>query len=106
MALFDLGAEPEPRSAENPGPTAPPPAPPSKSTPLNGRTVTLVGKRLCWSDALLYCRRLNLDLLSLHSEEEQKQVAQMLSRAPFTITDGVWLGLRRYATPDQSLINQ
>ncbi|CAF97014.1 unnamed protein product [Tetraodon nigroviridis] len=51
--------------------------------------MTLVGERLCWSDALLYCRRNNSDLLSLHSEEEQKQVAQMLGRATFAITDGV-----------------
>lgn len=62
--------------------------------------MTLVGESLCWSDALLYCRRNDLDLLSLHSEEEQKQLAQMLSRATFAITDRVWLGLRRYARPD------
>lgn len=90
-------------SAKNPGPTA---APPSESTMLNGRTMTLVGERLCWSDALLYCRRNNSDLLSLHSEEEQKQVAQMLGRATFAITDGVWLGLRKYARPDESLLMQ
>lgn len=84
-------------SAEKPSPTSAPPAPPTESTSLNGRTVTLVGERLCWSDALLYCRRTNSDLLSLHSEEEQKQVARMLSSATFAITDGVWLGLRKYA---------
>lgn len=99
--LFDLWClAKEPESAET-DPTVAPPAPPSESTLLNGRNVTLVGERICWSDALLYCRRRHWDLLSLHSEEEQEQVVQMLSRSTFAITDGVWLGLRRYATPDQ-----
>lgn len=101
LCLWCLDQEP----AEKPTLTAAPPAPPTESMSLNSSTMTLVGERLCWSDALLYCRRNNSDLLSLHSEEEQKRVAQMLSRATFAITDGVWLGLRRYTTPNQSLIN-
>lgn len=64
---------------------------------LNGRNITVVRERLCWSDALLYCRRHHWDLLSLHSEEEQTEVEQMLRHATFVITNGVWLGLRRYA---------
>lgn len=90
-------------AAENLGPTAPTVptapatlAPSSDSVVLNGRTMTVVGERLCWSDALLYCRRHHWDLLSLHSKEEQAEAAQLLSRATFVITDGVWLGLRRY----------
>lgn len=80
----------------NPDPTDPPLTPPSLTMTVGGRTVTLVGERLCWSDALLYCRRHHWDLLSLHSKEEQTEVAQVLNRATFILTDGVWLGLRKY----------
>lgn len=71
-------------------------APSSQSVVLNGRTMTVVGERLCWSDALLYCRRHHWDLLSLHTKEEQAEAVRLLSRATFVITDAVWLGLRRY----------
>ncbi|TWW63493.1 Fucolectin-3 Precursor [Takifugu flavidus] len=75
-------------------------APSSESVVLNGRTMTMVGERLCWSDAVLYCRRHHWDLLSLHSKEEQAEAVRLLSRATFVITDGVWLGLRRYMTSE------
>ncbi|XP_044038928.1 uncharacterized protein LOC122869731 [Siniperca chuatsi] len=77
----------------SPPPTAPPP--PTVSMQLSGRNVTMVGERLCWSDALFYCRRHHWDLLSLRSQEEQSEVEQLLSRSPFPLTDFVWLGLRR-----------
>ncbi|XP_035531673.1 uncharacterized protein LOC118338482 [Morone saxatilis] len=83
------------RSSSSPPPPTPPP-PPTESMQLSGRTVTLVGDRLCWSDALFYCRLHHWDLLSLRSEEEQSAVEQLLSRGPFPLTDYVWLGLRRY----------
>lgn len=90
-------------SAKNLGPTAPTVptalatlAPSSESVVLNGRTMTVVRERLCWSDALLYCRLHHWDLLSLQSEEEQVEAVRLLSRVTFVITDGIWLGLRRY----------
>ncbi|KAK9524941.1 hypothetical protein VZT92_017298 [Zoarces viviparus] len=79
---------------------APPPPPPTVNVLLNGRHVTVVGKRLCWSDALFFCRHHHWDLLSLRSQEEQSQVEQLLSSSPFPLTDHVWLGLRRYLMED------
>ncbi|XP_068584496.1 uncharacterized protein [Cebidichthys violaceus] len=79
---------------------SPPPPPPAVSVLLNGRNVTVVGKRLCWSDALFFCRRHHWDLLSLRSQEEQSEVEQLLSSSPFPLTDHVWLGLRRYLMQD------
>lgn len=83
-----------------PPPSPPPPTtglPPSESVELAGRTATLVGERLCWSDALLYCRRHHWDLLSLRSKEDQSQVEKLLSVSPFPLPGSVWLGLRRYS---------
>lgn len=82
-----------------PSPLPPPtPAPlPTESVVMGGRTVTLVGERLCWSDALFYCRHHHWDLLSLHSKEEQSQVEKLLSVSHFPLTGNVWLGLRRYS---------
>uniref|UniRef100_UPI0037E707F7 uncharacterized protein n=1 Tax=Semicossyphus pulcher TaxID=241346 RepID=UPI0037E707F7 len=76
-------------------------APPTESVLLSGRTVTVVGERLCWSDALFYCRRHHWDLLSLRSQEEQSEVEQLLTRSPFPLTDFVWLGLRRKIMEDR-----
>lgn len=70
--------------------------PPSQSVQLTGRMATLVAERLCWSDALLYCRRHHWDLLSLGSKEDQSLVEKLLSTSPFTLTGRIWLGLRRY----------
>lgn len=75
------------------------PSPPTVSVPLNNRSVTAVGARLCWTDALLYCRHHHWDLLSLHGEDEQSLVEQLLRHTSLPLTDGVWLGLRRYLTP-------
>ncbi|KAL3046183.1 hypothetical protein OYC64_004235 [Pagothenia borchgrevinki] len=81
-------------------PPPPPPQPPTVSLRLGGREVTVVGERLCWSDALLYCRRHHLDLLSLRSQEEQSEVVGLLGRSSVPLTDYVWLGLRRYIMQD------
>ncbi|KAJ3582536.1 hypothetical protein NHX12_000509 [Muraenolepis orangiensis] len=59
------------------------------------RNVTLVGKRLCWSDALLYCRDFHWDLLSIRGPEEQDIIDEMVSRANFPLTSHLWVGLRR-----------
>ncbi|KAL3987617.1 hypothetical protein ACER0C_014732 [Sarotherodon galilaeus] len=80
--------------AVTPSPT-PPPSPPTVSVLLGERNVTVVGKRLCWSDALMYCRHYHWDLLSLHSQQEQDELEQLLGSLPFTLTDYIWLGLRR-----------
>ncbi|KAJ3584030.1 hypothetical protein NHX12_014527, partial [Muraenolepis orangiensis] len=61
-----------------------------------GRNITLVGKRLCWSDALLYCRDFHWDLLSIRGPEEQEIIDEMVSRANFPLTSHIWVGLRRY----------
>ena len=72
------------------------PPPPSTSTLVMGRDVTLVGKRLCWSDAVLYCRDFHWDLLSIRGPEEQEMIQQLVARAPFPPTSHLWVGLRRY----------
>ncbi|KAL4007285.1 hypothetical protein ACER0C_001137 [Sarotherodon galilaeus] len=84
----------------SPTPPTPPPTPPTVSVQLGGRNVTVVGERLCWSDALMYCRRYYWDLLSLHSQQEQSELEQLLGLIPFSLTDHVWLGLRRSLSGD------
>uniref|UniRef100_A0A3P8N903 C-type lectin domain-containing protein n=1 Tax=Astatotilapia calliptera TaxID=8154 RepID=A0A3P8N903_ASTCA len=86
-----------------PSPTPPPPSspPPTVSLQLGGRNVTVVGERLCWSDALMHCRRYYWDLLSLHSQQEQSELEQLLGLVPFSLTDHVWLGLRRSLRADE-----
>lgn len=100
-AFFFLPDDEEASSVDvTPSPSPPPPTtalPPSESVELGGRTATLVGEKLCWTDALLYCRRHHWDLLSLRSKEDQGQVEKLLSASPFPLTGSVWLGLRRYS---------
>ncbi|CAL8401391.1 unnamed protein product [Boreogadus saida] len=72
------------------------PAAPSMSLQETGRrNITLVGRRLCWSDALLYCRDSHWDLLSLMGPEDQEMVDELVARAPFPLTSHLWVGLRR-----------
>ncbi|XP_059211578.1 macrophage mannose receptor 1-like [Centropristis striata] len=78
-----------------------PPPPPSVGKLLGGRNVMVVGERLCWSDALFFCRRHHWDLLRLRSLEEQREVEQLLITSPFPLTHHVWLGLRRYIMGDR-----
>lgn len=73
-------------------PTVPPP---SESVFLNGRSVILVGEQLCWSDALLFCRRNHWDLLTVRSQDEQSELELLLSASVLPLTGHVWLGLRR-----------
>uniref|UniRef100_UPI003AB044D9 uncharacterized protein n=1 Tax=Centroberyx gerrardi TaxID=166262 RepID=UPI003AB044D9 len=79
----------------------PPPPPPSVSMMLSGRNVTVVGARLCWSDALFYCRDHHWDLLSLGSQAEQRDLEGLLGHSPFPLTNHLWIGLRRYLMGDR-----
>ncbi|KAK2913275.1 hypothetical protein Q8A67_001674 [Cirrhinus molitorella] len=51
----------------------------------------LIAKNLTWSEALRYCRQNHVDLVSVHSEEIQRGVMNVVKRAS---TEAVWLGLR------------
>ncbi|XP_050971616.1 macrophage mannose receptor 1-like [Labeo rohita] len=51
----------------------------------------VITKNLTWSEALRYCRQNHVDLVSVHSEEIQRRVMNMVKRAS---TAAVWLGLR------------
>ncbi|CAL8392998.1 unnamed protein product, partial [Gadus morhua 'NCC'] len=74
--------------------TVPPPA--SSTTLVMGRNVTLVmGRRLCWSDALLYCRDYHSDLMSIRGPGEQEMVQQLVARASLPLTSHLWVGLHR-----------
>ncbi|XP_010785276.1 lymphocyte antigen 75-like, partial [Notothenia coriiceps] len=69
---------------------------PSFSAVVSGRGIVVVEKKLCWSDALFYCRDFYWDLLSIRSKGEQKEVEEVLRNASFPLTQHVWMGLRRY----------
>lgn len=68
---------------------------PSESAEIGGRTVFLIGQKLCWSDALFYCRHHHWDLFSVHGPNEQAQVEELLRNSAYSLTENVWLGLRR-----------
>ncbi|KAL1272160.1 hypothetical protein QQF64_031176 [Cirrhinus molitorella] len=51
----------------------------------------VITKNLTWSEALRYCRQNHVDLVSVHSEEIQRRVMNVVKRAS---TAAVWLGLR------------
>ncbi|KAM6960428.1 uncharacterized protein LKV04_022000 [Tautogolabrus adspersus] len=73
---------------------------PSFNAVVMGRRVAVVEKKLCWSDALFYCRDFYGDLLSIRSEDEQREVEKVLSSVSFPLTKHVWLGLRRSLMSD------
>ncbi|ROL28496.1 C-type mannose receptor 2 [Anabarilius grahami] len=50
----------------------------------------LIKEKLTWSEALRYCRQNHVDLVSVHSEEIQREVMNVVKRAS---TEEVWLGL-------------
>lgn len=88
----------------------PEPAAPSPSfnAVVMGRRVAVVQKKLCWSDALMYCREHYWDLLSVRSEQEQRGLEEVLRNTTFLTNDPsvssghVWLGLRRYPPERQA----
>ncbi|XP_048008228.1 uncharacterized protein LOC125243032 isoform X2 [Megalobrama amblycephala] len=55
----------------------------------------LVRENLTWTEAVSYCRKHHVDLVSIHSEELQKRAARRASQAS---TSHVWLGLRYTCT--------
>ncbi|XP_030635251.1 macrophage mannose receptor 1-like [Chanos chanos] len=55
----------------------------------------LINMNLTWSEALNYCRRRRMDLVSVHSEKIQNKVKAVTEKAS---TAHVWLGLRYSCT--------
>ncbi|XP_048039441.1 C-type mannose receptor 2-like isoform X1 [Megalobrama amblycephala] len=55
----------------------------------------LIKEKLTWSEALRYCRQNHVDLVSVHSEEIQREVMNVVKQAS---TEAVWLGLRHSCT--------
>ncbi|XP_067257137.1 C-type mannose receptor 2-like [Chanodichthys erythropterus] len=55
----------------------------------------LIKQNLTWSEALRYCRQNHTDLVSVHSEEIQRGVMNVVKWAS---TGAVWLGLRHSCT--------
>ncbi|XP_051757313.1 C-type mannose receptor 2-like [Ctenopharyngodon idella] len=55
----------------------------------------LIKENLTWSEALRYCRQNHTDLVSVHSEEIQREVMNVVKQAS---TEEVWLGLRHSCT--------
>ncbi|XP_042582749.1 C-type mannose receptor 2-like [Cyprinus carpio] len=53
----------------------------------------VIRENLTWSEALRYCRQNHVDLVSVHSEEMQRRVMNVVKRAS---TAEVWLGLHNY----------
>ncbi|KAL1276573.1 hypothetical protein QQF64_036196 [Cirrhinus molitorella] len=53
----------------------------------------LIKENLTWSEALRYCRQNQMDLVSVHSEEIQRRVMNVVKGAS---TAAVWLGLHNY----------
>ncbi len=53
----------------------------------------VIRENLTWSEALRYCRQNHVDLVSIHSEEMQRRVMNVVKRAS---TVEVWLGLHNY----------
>ncbi len=57
----------------------------------------LVRENLTWTEAVSYCRKHHVDLVSIHSEELQNRAARKAIQAS---TSHVWLGLRYTCTFD------
>ncbi|RXN13620.1 C-type mannose receptor 2-like protein [Labeo rohita] len=57
--------------------------------------LVLIKENLTWSEALSYCRQNHVDLVSVHSEEIQRGVMNVVKRAS---TAAVWLGLHNYCS--------
>lgn len=75
---------------------------PSLSAVVMGRNIRVVKTKLCWSDALFYCRDFYWDLLSIRSQEEQRKVEEVLRNA-IGLTKHIWVGLRRYCLITRSI---
>ncbi|XP_051760747.1 C-type mannose receptor 2-like [Ctenopharyngodon idella] len=56
----------------------------------NKDKLILIKENLTWPEALRYCRQNHMDLVSVHSEEIQRRVMNVVKQAS---TEAVWLGL-------------
>uniref|UniRef100_A0A8C2K056 C-type lectin domain-containing protein n=1 Tax=Cyprinus carpio TaxID=7962 RepID=A0A8C2K056_CYPCA len=59
----------------------------------NNNKLIVIRENLTWSEALRYCRQNHVDLVSVHSEEIQRRVMNVVKQAS---TAEVWLGLHNY----------
>ncbi|XP_058628871.1 C-type mannose receptor 2-like isoform X2 [Onychostoma macrolepis] len=59
----------------------------------NNNELIVIRENLTWAEALRYCRQNHVDLVSVHSEEIQRRVMNVVKRAS---TAAVWLGLHNY----------
>ncbi|XP_043100899.1 macrophage mannose receptor 1-like [Puntigrus tetrazona] len=57
----------------------------------NNNKLIVIRENLAWSEALRYCRQNHVDLVSVHSEEIQRRVKNVVKLAS---TAEVWMGLR------------
>ncbi|KAK7171218.1 hypothetical protein R3I94_001223 [Phoxinus phoxinus] len=55
----------------------------------------LITENLTWPEAMRYCRQNYTDLVSVHSEEMQRRVMNVVKRAS---TEAVWLGLHNFCS--------
>ncbi|KAI2644991.1 Layilin [Labeo rohita] len=60
-----------------------------------GDKLIVINENLTWTEALRHCRENHMDLVSVHSEEIQHRVMNVVKRAT---TAAVWLGLRHSCT--------
>ncbi|KAL1276591.1 hypothetical protein QQF64_036214 [Cirrhinus molitorella] len=67
----------------------------SESETHGSDKLILIKENLTWSEALRYCRQNHVDLVSVHSEEIQRRVMNVVKGAS---TAAVWLGLRHSCT--------
>uniref|UniRef100_A0A673NIG1 C-type lectin domain-containing protein n=1 Tax=Sinocyclocheilus rhinocerous TaxID=307959 RepID=A0A673NIG1_9TELE len=65
----------------------------NKSISFICNKLIVIRENLTWSEALRYCRQNHVDLVSVHSEEIQRRVMNVVKRAS---TAAVWLGLHNY----------
>uniref|UniRef100_A0A8C1PPT0 C-type lectin domain-containing protein n=1 Tax=Cyprinus carpio TaxID=7962 RepID=A0A8C1PPT0_CYPCA len=63
----------------------------TKTFICNNNKLIVIRENLTWSEALRYCRQNHVDLVSVHSEEIQRRVMNVVKLAS---TAEVWLGLR------------
>ncbi|XP_052417764.1 macrophage mannose receptor 1-like isoform X2 [Carassius gibelio] len=61
----------------------------------NNNKLIVIRENVTWSEALRYCRQHHVDLVSVHSEEMQRRVMNVVKLAS---TAEVWLGLRHSCT--------
>ncbi|XP_067266242.1 macrophage mannose receptor 1-like [Chanodichthys erythropterus] len=55
----------------------------------------VIKENLTWPEALRYCRQNHMDLVSVHSEEIQRRVMNVVKQAS---TEAVWLGLHNFCS--------